>query len=64
MLTHYNKTLRAASDFLHDVTLSSVWLAEYRVQSRHHWNFKVLEELKYVTTGFATVNPIFVLQAH
>jgi len=35
MFAHDNKTLGTQADFLHDSSLSGIWLAKYRVQSRH-----------------------------
>jgi hypothetical protein len=64
MFAHDNKTLGTPADFLHNSSLSGVWLAKYRVQSGHHWHLEILQQLQDITAGFTSINPILVLQAH
>jgi hypothetical protein len=57
-----NEAVRERGNLLHDNPLMGVWLAENRMQGRHHRHLQALQQPHDVAAGRAAENPVFMLK--
>ena len=62
VLAHHNQAVRERGDFVHDKSLIGIWLAENRMQCRHHRHLEALEESYDVAAGWAAENAVLMLK--